>query len=310
MRVLLATDLSTQAEKARALAAHLSSPAGSVVRIVHAIEPMTAVTAFAPGPILDLGADADGELRGALEKFAAPLRSLERAVEIDVLFGRAADVIVAEAERFGADLVVIGSRGRGGIASMLLGSVSAEVVDRAPCPVLVARVGTLTRILLAEDGSSSAAAGARVIADLPPLRSLPVDVVSVVDVPVPYVTEAPPLAAPVIRSYQELLPHVRAEHERLARERATALSAAGIDASSGTREGDAAAEIIAAAEHGRSDVIVIGSRGQTGLTRLVLGSVARGVLFHAPCSVLVAHAPAAGRIASRARDADRVAVAR
>lgn len=75
------------------------------------------------------------------------------------------------------------------------------------------------------------------------------------------------------------------------------------------REGDAAAEIIAAAETDNSDLIVIGSRGQTGLTRLVLGSVARAVLFHSPCSVLVAHVPTTGRAASRIGDADRAAVA-
>jgi len=309
MRVLLATDLSSQAEAARALAARLLLSAGSAVRVVHAIEPLTTVTAFAPVPILDLSEEADRELRGELETFAAPLRSPQRTVEIVLRFGRAADVIVAEAERFGADLLVIGSRGRGGIASMVLGSVSAEVVDRAPCPVLVARGETLTRILLAEDGSASAAVGAEVITDLPPLRSLPVRVVSVVDLPFPYATEEGPLATAAIRDYQELLPGLRTEHERLARERATALGAAGISAASEMREGDAAAEIIAAAETDNSDLIVIGSRGQTGLTRLVLGSVARAVLFHSPCSVLVAHVSTKGRAGSRSGDADRVALA-
>lgn len=308
MRVLLATDFSSQAEKARALAARLSLAAGSAVRVVHAIEPLTTVTAFASAPILDLGDEAEREVRGELERFAAPLRSPERTVEIDLLFGHASDVIVAEAERFGADLVVVGSRGRGGIASMLLGSVSAEVVDRAPCPVLVARGDTLTRILLAEDGSASASVGAQVIADLPPLRSLPVRVVSVVDLPVPYATGGDPLATAALRGYQEVLPRLRIEHERLARERATARWAAGIGASSEVREGDPATEIIAAAEKDKSDLIVIGSRGQTGLTRLLLGSVARAVLFRAPGSVLIAHAPTTGRTASRTGDADRVTV--
>lgn len=54
-----------------------------------------------------------------------------------------------------------------------------------------------------------------------------------------------------------------------------------------TRHGNAAQEIIAAASDARADFIVIGSRGRTGLERLLLGSVARNVLFHAPCSVLV-----------------------
>ena len=38
-----------------------------------------------------------------------------------------------------------------------------------------------------------------------------------------------------------------------------------------------------------TDLVVVGTRGHTGLTRMILGSVARNVLIHAPCSVLVVH---------------------
>jgi nucleotide-binding universal stress UspA family protein len=55
------------------------------------------------------------------------------------------------------------------------------------------------------------------------------------------------------------------------------------------REGDAAAEAIAVAEERGADLIVLGSRGRTGLTRLVLGSVARNVLSGSTASVLVVH---------------------
>ena len=46
-------------------------------------------------------------------------------------------------------------------------------------------------------------------------------------------------------------------------------------------------QLIAAATAHRSDVILMGTHGRTGLARLVIGSVARNVLHHAPCSVLV-----------------------
>jgi nucleotide-binding universal stress UspA family protein len=191
MRVLLATDFSTQAQTARALVARLALPVDSSVRVVYAIEPM-GVTAFASMPILDLRGQTQRELRAELERFASPLRSPDRSVEVALPVGRAPEVIVAEAERFAADLIVIGNRGRGGISSMLLGSVSAEVIDRAPCPVLVARGETLTRILLAEEGSASAAIGAKAIADLHLARTLPVHVVSVTDFPFPYPAEVEP----------------------------------------------------------------------------------------------------------------------
>ena len=295
MRVLLATDLSSHAEKARDLVAGMALPPGSAVRVVHAIEPMPDMSAFAPMPILELSDYAERELHAELETLVRPLQATDRSVEIVLRFGRAADVIVAEAEDTRADLIVIGSRGRGGVASMILGSVSAEVVDRAPCPVLVARTRTLHRVLLAEDGSPSAAVGAALIANLPALRSLPVRVVSVADTGLPYAATMDPLASSAaVEAYYDALPAFREERERLGRERAAKLRKEGINATSEFREGDAAAELIRAAAQDKSDCIVIGSRGKTGLTRVVLGSVARGVLFHAECSVLVTHAPIAG----------------
>jgi hypothetical protein len=51
--------------------------------------------------------------------------------------------------------------------------------------------------------------------------------------------------------------------------------------------GDAAHEIIDAARRRGADLIVTGTRGLHGLERVILGSVARNVLFHAPCSVMV-----------------------
>ena len=297
MRVLLATDFSTNAEKARDLVAGLALPTNSAVQVVHVIEPMPYVNAFAPLPMLELSDYAERELRGELETFVRPLLAPDRNVERVLPFGRAADIIVGEATHHGADLIVIGSRGRGGVASMILGSVSAEVVDRAPCPVLVARTRTLHRILLAEDGSPNAALGAALIASLAPLRSLPVRVVSVAETGLPYAATMDPLASSAaVEAYYDALPAFREERERLCRERAAQLRKAGVNATSEFREGDAAAELIKAAAQDKSDCIVIGSRGKTGVTRVALGSVARAVLFHAECSVLVTHAPTAGTV--------------
>jgi nucleotide-binding universal stress UspA family protein len=64
--------------------------------------------------------------------------------------------------------------------------------------------------------------------------------------------------------------------------------------------GDAATAIIAAAHEFEADLVVIGSRGQTGLARMVLGSVARNVLHGSGSSVLVVHPPRAGRAEDRA----------
>jgi nucleotide-binding universal stress UspA family protein len=65
------------------------------------------------------------------------------------------------------------------------------------------------------------------------------------------------------------------------------LAERGIPATSTALAGDAADQIIAAARRRGVDLIVTGTRGLHGVERVILGSVARNVLLHAPCSVLV-----------------------
>jgi nucleotide-binding universal stress UspA family protein len=180
--------------------------------------------------------------------------------------------------------------------SMLLGSVSSEVVDHAPCPVLVARDERLGPVVFADDGSPSARFAEAVLTRWPLFAGLPITVVTVAQDGFPYVAALAPMAYPgVIDQYAETIE----EQERLAREESTAaagrLRAAGFQATDFLRDGDPAHEIVAVARERGAGLIVIGSRGQTGLRRLILGSVARNVLLHAPCSVLVvreSYAPA------------------
>jgi nucleotide-binding universal stress UspA family protein len=292
MRVLLATDFSEHASVAAQLVRDLALPTSSIVRVIHVIEPVTTVGVFAPNAIVMINEAAERQAREQAVRVAKEVArpGVEAAGVIG--FGRAADVILAEAEDVKPDIIVIGNRGRGGIRSALLGSVSAEIVDRAPCPVLVARVPRVSSVILAEDGSAFASAGARVIRDIPALAALPIRVVSVVDAPfpmLPYDPTATAVAVNAYREYEEGLVTMRASHAGYARDRAGSLKDAGIAATWEQREGDAAAQLIEAAQQLGADLIVIGSRGQTGLTRLALGSVARSVLFHAPMSVLVVH---------------------
>jgi len=202
--------------------------------------------------------------------------------------GRPASEIVPEAERIGCDLIITGSRGRGPLATMLLGSVAAEVVDRAPCPVLVARLPLMRRILLADDGSSPSAAAVKVAATWPIFKGVPATAVSVA--PVYAITGAGPIKhEDAKQSYAEGVDALRGIHGLIADDAAKTLTDAGVSAEPETRFGDPAEEIIGAAFEHEADLIVMGSRGQTGFERLVMGSVARNVLTHAPQSVLIVH---------------------
>ena len=77
------------------------------------------------------------------------------------------------------------------------------------------------------------------------------------------------------------------QSRRASAESAERLRAAGIEARPATAVGNPAAEILTVAETLGADLIVLGTRGRTGLRRLVLGSVARRVLQHATASVLI-----------------------
>ena len=67
------------------------------------------------------------------------LRSLGLAADGEVAEGRPDEAIVRAAESAGADLIVLGSRGRTGLTKVLMGSVAERVIGHAACPVLVVK---------------------------------------------------------------------------------------------------------------------------------------------------------------------------
>ena len=197
-----------------------------------------------------------------------------------------------------ADLIVVGHRGHSRWESALLGSVSAEVVDHAPCAVLVARDDRIGPIVLADDGSAYSRAAERLLTEYPLFAGLPVTVVSVLNDAIPDVAAITSFVEPTMTEIYARDPS--AERRNVERECAAAaqrLCDAGLDAETEVCTGDPAHEIIAVARARQAGVIIVGTRGQTGLRRLLLGSVARNVLLHAPCSVMVVrggvHAPPA-----------------
>jgi nucleotide-binding universal stress UspA family protein len=314
MRILIAIDGSPQAGAARDLVASLPWPEETHILVVGVIEPSsTAVTGLVPytTPEIDrqaVVAAVDARLADA----AGALDTPGRVVEARRFHGRPASVIVEQAARFRADLVVVGSRGLGPIRSMLLGSVSAEVVDHAPCPVLVVRTPAVGSIMLAVDGSPSAQRAVRHLCGAAYLAGHRVEVVSVsphlhggILPPQPDTTA---LASGHGRSPMTMEWH-RAEAK--ATMAAEDLQGEGIDARPSVAIGDAAHEIIRAAEDLRCTLIVMGSRGLTGLERVRVGSVARNVLLHTHASVLIVRETARAEpvpTPDEARSADLAAV--
>ncbi len=143
-------------------------------------------------------------------------------------------------------------------------------------------------------GLKSAAGAARLITDWSIFSGTKVLVISVAPMQPPWWTGLREMAVPdTVDAFDDIVGRSHDCHERVATDWTGRISDHGIDAESMRRKGDPAAEIIAAAGAWDADLIIMGTRGITGVRRAMLGSVARNVLAHAPCSVLVVRASAA-----------------
>jgi len=280
MRALLALDGSPSSLAASELAASLAWPTGSVIDVVGVVAAAT-----------EAGA-ARQQLEQMLDAAAEALSGESRVVRRTTMVGRAGSVLVELAADLRAELVIMGSRGRGPLRSMLLGSVSAEVVDHASCPVLVVRHATADSLLVAVDGSPSADGAVSYLIANRILGGRPIEVLSVA--PGPDLPITMPMSEGADRPLEPAegrLVEDRWRAEAIAANVARRLSECGYTVRWSIGTGDAAHEIIKAAENFDSGLIVMGSRGHTGLTRLLLGSVARNVLLHTAASVLVVREP-------------------
>jgi nucleotide-binding universal stress UspA family protein len=294
MRVLLAVDGSTSSDRAASLVANLAWPMGTTIEVMTAYPGAVGLFSM-PGVVLS--ADVIQQTEDAMEaearrmaiEVARRLATPEITVETQVVLGRAATVILDEASAFEADLIVLGNRGRGPFESAVLGSVSAEVVDHSSRPVLVARRDRADRILLGEDGSASAAVAADTVRRWPVLHGGTIRVLSVADIdPQGNVWLQ---GAARGKALDAGLAKVHQEHEALAARTAAGLRAAGLQAESEVEDGGPAHRLVETSVNWDADLIVVGTHGQTGLQRLLFGSVARAVLYHAPCSVLMVPGP-------------------
>ena len=290
MRILLALDGSDSSIHARDLVAALPLPTTTAICVVCAYElpvDWSGAMGASPAWVDDTDEAMRDELTAKLELLAEPLAERGWQLERRVVRGRPATAILDLARRFEPDLIVLGSRGRGPLTTMLLGSVSDEIVDQAHCSVLVARGTKASRLLVATDGSDLAREIPDVLSDWGAFRGAAVDTISVApqsDRSFDLVAEAYTLGT--YRSdgdRQALLDR----HREFAEEMAQQLAEHGFVATASVLAGDAAQQVIASARRRGADLIVTGTRGRHGVERVILGSVARNVLLHAPCSVLV-----------------------
>lgn len=148
MHILLATDGSEQALAAARFIPTLVNPAAlERVTVIAVIRPITSAPFFGEVGLAGLTGEAwesineaaDASAKAAVQKTVDALAGAASRVETVTRPGSPADEIVDAAKELGADMIVMGSRGWGGVRSVLLGSVSERVTHLAHCPVLIVR---------------------------------------------------------------------------------------------------------------------------------------------------------------------------
>lgn len=151
-KILLATDGSKEAELAARTAAELADKTGSELHVVHVFGIVPWYPSYSEGtgsdeteledPLIeeDLQRLSEQRARELLDAEVEKIRSVGGTLaQAHLREGGAAQEIVGLAEEIGAGLIVMGSRGGGGIRRALMGSVSDSVVHHAHCPVMVVR---------------------------------------------------------------------------------------------------------------------------------------------------------------------------
>jgi nucleotide-binding universal stress UspA family protein len=140
-RILVPLDFSEHAEPVTEWAAHLALEHGSAITLLHAyhlpVEFQQLEGAYLPA---EFWTQVKEEAEQSLARYAEELRRTGAQVEASVREGYPATVILEEAARLPADLIVIGTHGLSGLKHLLLGSIAERVVQKAACPVLTVKL--------------------------------------------------------------------------------------------------------------------------------------------------------------------------
>jgi len=212
-------------------------------------------------------------------------------VSADSSCGSPAWELVAKADEWKPDLIVVGSHGRTALGRFVLGSVSQRVLTEARCSVRIARgrveePNSPVRIVAGTDGSPPSDEALRAIA----ARNWPAgSEVKVVLVDDPL---TPEFLGKIIPPFEKMLEEDRQEErawvERISKRSIEILRSAGMNVSCVVREGDPKRELPKVAEEWGADCVFVGSAGFSNrLERFVLGSVSAAVAARSHCSVEV-----------------------
>lgn len=284
-KVLVAVDGSSCSERAGRFALALAQALGAEVLFTHVYraEESLAAARGLLAPWADLGQ------RVGLRYSTEPVRAED-----------VAEGIVHTAQSKGCDLIAMGTHGREGLQRLLLGSVAERVSRLAQVPVLLVRngeeVGLPQRILAPVDGSQAGRRAFELADGLARVLGAELLVLHVV----------PPLPTPVgeawatggipVFSWEEVRKALEVEGQAILEAAKGQTQVPQVQTLLRKARGRREAEVIVeVAREERAGLIVMGTHGRSGLERLLLGSVAEGVAYHAPVPLLLVRSGPGGQ---------------
>lgn len=285
MRVLIASDLSEASDEA--VRQGVARAAGGKLALCHVMPELGMHALLAQQYEEDLNKQLQVQpriaeaLRGQVERLAPQVGA---TAEVFIEQGSAYDQILARAEQWQAQLIAVGTHGRTGLRRLLLGSVADQIVRAAHCPVLVARSEREGAILAATDLTDPALPAIELAAAEAARTGRKLVVMHAMetregDAAMGLLGALPALDTPETLAARRELASLIIQ---------TALQRLGAQAQVVIAAEDALRETLELAESLPAALIVVGTHGRSGLSRVVLGSMTARLIEHAPCSVLVA----------------------
>ena len=296
-RILCPTDLSDIAPRAFDHALALARFHQAEVELAYVSEPLlpgpVAPASYPPWAVLDPA--VRGRLQSALETLASPASALGVPVRIEVHEGRVVPEILERARAWPADVVVMGTHGRGGFERWVLGSVTEKVLRKAPCPVLTVPPPAsgihpessilFRRIVCPVDFSGASLAALGYALKLAEESRAEITVLHVLE----WLVEDEPSAK--IAGFD--VPEFRRYLEKDARDRLKKVVPEDAHNWCRPREevvgGRPWREVLRVAEEARADLVVMGVRGRNAVDLALFGSTTQHVVRGARCPVLVVH---------------------
>ena len=263
-RLLLATDSSEYSGGAVREAINLAKACGSKLYAISIIEVNPEFEVLAPGLV-------EKEEKERLKHLkAVKSKASDEGIDCEIIVyrgGEPYESIVDEAAENKVGMIIMGRYGRTGLGRVMMGSVTAKVIGYTLCRVLVipkdAKL-TFEKILIATDGSMHSEFASHEAIDIAKRSGSTLIVLSVAK------KDENLLAA------KECVDMVKRVAEK-----------EGIAVETLIRKGVPHEVIVNTASHEDVGLIVIGSHGRTGITKLLMGSVTERVIGNAKCAVLV-----------------------